>query len=103
MQVEDVTGLEQGDLRARVGSHVEDGTVVTVHGSNIDNRQKWRHAGGCLTRVLVQVQQITVPQCSHEGPMSITTGLVRAVSSHAGGSIPCTAAAGWGAGTSCDS
>ena len=50
MQVTDLTGLEAGELRAKVGSNVVDNTVVSLRGTDIELAPHLRHAGvlfGC--------------------------------------------------------
>ena len=45
VQVTDLTGLEAGELRAKVGSNVMDNTVVSLTGTDIELAPHLRHAG----------------------------------------------------------
>ena len=45
MQVTDLTGLEAGELRAKIGSNVMDNTVVSLTGTDIQLAPHLRHAG----------------------------------------------------------
>lgn len=45
MQVTELTGLEAGELRAKVGSNVTDNTVVSLTGTDIELAPHLRHAG----------------------------------------------------------
>lgn len=45
VQVTELTGLEAGELRAKVGSNVMDNTVVSLTGTDIELAPHLRHAG----------------------------------------------------------
>ena len=45
MQVIELTGLEAGELRAKVGSNIMDNTVISLTGNDIDLAPHLRHAG----------------------------------------------------------
>ena len=52
VQVTELTGLEAGELRAKVGSNVMDNTVVSLTGTDIELAPHLRHAGilsGCIS------------------------------------------------------
>ena len=45
MQVDDLQGLENSELRNKVGYNIPDGTIVHLTGSNVDTAAALRHAG----------------------------------------------------------
>ena len=56
VQVTELTGLEAGELRAKVGSNVMDNTVISLTGSDIDLAPHLRHAGTFSTAVLIAAE-----------------------------------------------